>query len=123
MGRAQPLESMRRVGGATQDDGRSDSHARVGHRRTAVFVSELALSAGGRRFEDRLHEGVERSPYRLRRRYCVWTRCEALVGADPDQAGAGAATRWPMAEMKPTSSRAIAVITTSFGLPVAASRR
>jgi hypothetical protein len=40
-----------------------------------------------------------------------------------DQATAGAATRWPMAQMKPTSSLAMAVITTFFGLPVAASRR
>jgi hypothetical protein len=39
---------------------------RAGYRRTAVFVSELALSAGGRRFDDRPHEGVERSPYRPR---------------------------------------------------------
>jgi hypothetical protein len=71
-----PMESMRRVGGGAQDDGRSDTHARVGYRRTAVFVSELALSAGGRRFDDRPHEGVERSPYRPRPRYCVWTHVD-----------------------------------------------
>jgi len=91
-----------------------------------VFVSELALSAGGRRFDDRPHEGVERSPYRPRPRYCVWTRvatCLVPMMDWTDQTAVGAATRWPMAQMKPTSSRAMAVITTFLGLPVAASRR
>jgi hypothetical protein len=92
-----------------------------------VFVSELALSAGGRRFDDRPHEGVESSPYRPRPRYCVWTRVVTWlllpIQTCLDHAAAGAATRWPMAQMKPTSSLAMAVITTFFGLPVAASRR
>ena len=39
------------------------------------------------------------------------------------QAVAGGLIRWLMAQMKPTSSRAMAVITTFFGLPVAANRR
>ena len=39
-----------------------------------------------------------------------------------NQTGAGCARR-AIAQMKPTISRAIAVVTTTFGLPVAARRR
>jgi hypothetical protein len=40
---------MRRVGGGARNDGGSVTHARVGYRMTTVFVSELPLSADGRR--------------------------------------------------------------------------
>src|SRR5262249_6945639 len=91
------------------------------------FVSGLPHSKDERRSGDRLITGQEGSPPRPCRRQCapadllLPTPCVAVGGFDqPWSVG------WAMraiAPIKPTISRAIAVGTTTFGLPAAASPR
>jgi len=91
------------------------------------FVSGLPRSKDERRSGDRLITGQEGSPPRPCRRQCApvdlplstSSRCCRRIGS---ALGVGWAMR-PMAQIKPTISRAIAVVTTTFGLPGAASRR
>ena len=91
------------------------------------FVSELPGSKDERRSGDRLITG-RRVPHRgpVAGSAHQWTaRCQppgVAVGGLRQPWSVGWAMR-AMAQIKPTISRAIAVVTTTFGLPAAASRR
>ena len=91
------------------------------------FVSGLPRSRDERRSGDRLITAHEGSPPRP----CLQPCAPRIVSRPPfslvqfrrpGQMSSGCARR-AIAQMKPTISRAIAVVTTTFGLPVAARRR
>ena len=94
------------------------------------FVSGLPHSKDERRSGDRLITAREGSPPWPCLQPCASvTLCPAAPHlfrvrgwSALDQTRAGCARR-AIAQMKPTISRAIAVVTTTFGLPVAARRR
>lgn len=83
-----------------------------------------ASSVSGRAsVDDRPQEGAEGSPDRPRLRCCAPTCFWADQAANGASLPVVAVTCWPIAQIKPTNSRATAVMTTFFGLPVVESRR
>src|SRR6516162_3510802 len=109
-----------------EDAGSTSSHTRVGYRMTVVS-SRSCLGLEASVGLGRLITGLEGSPPRscLRRHAPLDLLAStpfSFVSGWPDQAGSGGCAIWAIAQMKPTISRAMAVVTTTFGLPAARRR-
>ena len=126
LGRKVPALGCARPETGSEDAGSTSSHARVGYRMTVVS-SRSCLGLEASVGLGRLITGLEGSPPRscLRRHAPLDLLAStpfSFVSGWPDQAGSGGCAIWAIAQMKPTISRAMAVVTTTFGLPAARRR-